>query len=95
MKYPVGEFKEILIQENNEIMNIISRDNLNTIHIINREPEIEYIYIWESYGDYYMEDYCEYLSEINHKENNFNFYEKKDNKFYYNTIDVKTKLLNE
>ena len=93
MKYPVGEFKEILIQENKEIMNIISRDNLNTIHIINREPEIEYIYIWESDGDYYMYDYCENLSEINHKENNF--YEKKDEKFYYNTIDMKTKLLNE
>jgi len=91
LKYPIGEFKEILIQENKEIMNIISRDNLNTIHIINREPEIEYIYIWESDGDYNMYDYCENLSEINHKENNF--YEKKDNKFYYNTIDVKTKLL--
>ena len=91
LKYPVGEFKKILIQENNEIMNIISKDNLNTIHIINREPENEYIYLWESNGDNYMDNF---LFEMERKKYNSRN-RKMDNEFYYDIIDLKTKLLNE
>ena len=88
LKYPVGEFRKKLIQENDEIMKIISKDNLNNIHIINREPENEYIYIWESQEDNLNGDY---LLENNDKKKLI-----EDNKYFrYETIILKTKLLSE
>jgi hypothetical protein len=88
LKYPKGELREKIIQENDEIMKIISRDNLNNIHIINREPENEYIYIWESQEDNLGGDYL--LENEDQKKS------IKDNKcFRYETINLKTKLLSE
>ena len=85
IKYPVGEFRKKLIHE---IMKIISKDNLNNIHIINREPENEYIYIWESQEDNLNGDY---LLENNDKKKLI-----EDNKYFrYETINLKTKLLSE
>jgi hypothetical protein len=92
LKYPVGEFRKKLIERNNEIMDIISKNNLNIIHIINREPENEYIYIWESndkrdfYDDYFDEiEYEKYELPKEKEKNDYNNY----------IIDLKTKLLNE
>ena len=87
IKYPIGEFKKKLIKENEAIMKIISNENLNEINIINREPENEYIYLWEknekSESDYYFSEsfgYCyDFLNWDNHS----------------GTIDYKTKLLSE
>ena len=91
LKYPKEEFKEILIQENNEIMNIISKENLNNIHIINRDPVNEYIYIWESFGfnfgiNYPMEKDEEILNLS---------YMSEDKHYNDEPISIKTKLLSE
>ena len=88
IKYPVGELRKKLIQENDEIMKIISKDNLNNIHIINREPENEYIYIWESQEDNLNGDYL--------LENDDKKILIEDSKYFrYETINLKTKLLSE
>jgi len=91
LKYPVGELRKKLIQKSNEIMDIISKVNLNNIHIINREPENEYIYIWESVGFHFGEDYSNEKDEeiINLKKIH-------EDKYYrYEPISMKTKLLSE
>ena len=88
IKYPVGELKKKLINENEDIMNIISKDNLNRIHIINREPENEYIYLWEE------DDSSE------SPKSQINYFFSDDSgilhyKSHYETIDLRTKLLND
>ena len=90
IRYPIGEFKKKLIQENKDIMNIISKVNLNRIHIINREPENEYIYLWEDDGS----------PESPKLQLNYSFsFFSSDNSIIleprYKTIDLRTKLLNE
>ena len=72
-------------------MNIISKDNLNNIHIINREPENEYIYIWESHDFHFVEDYSnKKYDEIL----DLNFIDE-DRYYRYEPIDMETKLLSE
>ena len=72
-------------------MDIISKVNLNNIHIINREPENEYIYIWESVGFHFGKDYSNEKDEeiINLKKIH------EDKYFRYEPISMKTKLLSE
>jgi len=57
IKYPVGELKKRLLEENQEIINLITKDNLNHIHIINREPENEYIYLWQEENEEIISKY--------------------------------------
>ena len=90
-KYPKGEFKKKLIQRSNEIMDIISKDNLNNIHIINREPENEYIYIWESHDFHFGDDYSNKKDDEILNLKNID----EDRYFRYEPISMKTKLLSE
>ena len=57
IKCPVGELKNRLLKENKEIINLITKDNLNHIHIINREPENEYIYLWQDENEEIVRKY--------------------------------------
>ena len=90
-KYPVREFRKKLIQRSNEIMDIISKDNLNNIHIINREPENEYIYIWESHDFHFGDDYSNKKDDEILNLKNID----EDRYFSYEPISMKTKLLSE
>ncbi len=87
LKYPVGEFRKKLIERNNEIMDIISKNNLNIIHIINREPENEYIYLWEK--DEKSED-SNYYDVTESCLFCFGYYD-----YDFRTIDLRTKVLSE
>lgn len=87
LKYPVGEFEKKLIGEDKEILNIITLNNLNNIHIINKEPENEYIYIWEDNNLNLEED-----DSINKGNDNIITV----NREYYNeAINLRTHLLSE
>ena len=46
-----GNIKRLIDNENQEMIKLITRDNLNNIHIVNREDEYEYVYIWETNDD--------------------------------------------
>ena len=87
IKYPVGEFRRKLIQENDVIMKIISKEYLNRINIINREPENEYIYLWEK--DEKSED-SNYYDVTESCLFCFGYYD-----YDFRTIDLRTKVLSE
>ena len=89
IKYPVGEFKNYLVNENEEILKIIAKDNLNNIHIINREPENEYIYIWESDEENNLEN----NELIENDEEKHKIKGRKN--IIYEDINLKTHLLSE
>ena len=46
-KYPLNELEKVVIDKNKEILNILLKDNLNHIQIVNQN-DIEYIMIFES-----------------------------------------------
>ena len=89
IKYPVGEFKKKLIQENDAIMRIISKGNLNGINIINREPENEYIYLWEQDG---ISEEPEYFFSESSGDCicKYGYWD-----YHFSTINLRTKLLSE
>jgi len=91
LKYPVGELRKKLIVRSNEIMDIISKDKMNNIHIINREPENEYIYIWESHYFHFGEDYSNKKDDEKLSLRSL----EEDKYFRYEPISMKTKLLYE
>ena len=86
LRYLKGKLENDLVNENKDIINIITKDNLNNIHIVNRGDEYEYIYIWEANDDNNANN--DYKIEIG-KENKENNYVK------FETINIKTKLLSE
>ena len=86
LRYEKGKLENDLVNENKDIINIITKDNLNNIHIVNRDDEYEYIYIWETNSDNNINNDYIIVKEL----------EKKDNRYVkYETIDMKTKLLSE
>ena len=46
LKYPLNEFKNLVMNNNEQILNILLKDNLNHIQIVNQNDN-EYIYIFE------------------------------------------------
>ena len=87
IKYPLGEFKKRLLEENKEIINIITKDNLNNIHIINREPENEYIILWQEEDEEIISNYDLY--------NDRDFFEKDEKTFGFNSLsEYETKIIN-
>ena len=92
IRYPVGELEKNIINEDKELMSIISKDNLNNIHVINREPENEYIYIWEG-NDVNLNDENLIIKDDNEK---FKLFKKdKKSSIVSESIDLKEILLSE
>ena len=81
-----GNIKRLIDNENQEMIKLITRDNLNNIHIVNREDEYEYVYIWETNDDNNLDN--NYIIEEKKVE-------KKNSSFKYEKIDMKTQLLSE
>ena len=89
IKYPVGELKKRLLEENEEIINIIKKDNLNHIHIIKREPENEYIYLWQEEKEEILY-YCDIYKDSDFlKKDKYKY--KHDPEFYIKTIKINLK----
>ena len=81
-----GNIKRLIDNENQEMIKLITRDNLNNIHIVNREDEYEYVYIWEKNNDKNLNN--KYIIEEKK-------IKKKNYSFKYEKIDMKTQLLSE
>ena len=89
IKYPVGELKKRVLEENEEIINIIKKDNLNHIHIIKREPENEYIYLWQEEKEEILY-YCDIYKDSDFlKKDKYKY--KHDPEFYIKTIKINLK----
>ncbi len=86
LRYTKGKLENDLVNENKDIINIITKDKLNNIHIVNRNDEYEYIYIWETNDDNNSNNDYIIAKEKEKRENNY---------FKYETIDLKTNLLSE
>ena len=86
LRYPRGVFKNYLENEDKDIIQIITKDNLNNIHIVNRDDEYEYIYIWKSDDGNNSEN--EYIIDNVKVENTSKY-------FRYEKLDMKTQLLSE